>query len=428
MDHPNYAYYNYDDAYSLSPGRSRAGSRVSSTDGLFQNLHIADSPQSTAIDARRPSSSSLEAAPSPAYLSPVPSHSEPYISSSIAEQYQLPTLHQDTFAAQWVEGQSQSEGPPLVRVDSAPGYSENPSTTTTEETMSAVAIGFDPTSFTMSNRSSFTWPSEPVPNQSLLSPAYYGGPPDPTLTPPSTSRSLTSSPPRAAPLSPEDPRDRRTANRQHTQQRHKIRTQQRVQRTGGSPYSQPTHIPDPSAPPPLPVYTTAAATMSMLAASHPGAIAPQYAYTDASQQSMYSYGAAPVASPGYMSSATQGYYGTYAQQPPATTQYGPSGSIPYAGLPHMMSPPVAERVVTPRPKPQCWDHGCNGRQFSTFSNLLRHQREKSGQAAKSVCPNCGAEFTRTTARNGHLAHDKCKQRRTNSIGGSSTTSTNAPTS
>ncbi|KAL6873202.1 hypothetical protein J3F83DRAFT_607268 [Trichoderma novae-zelandiae] len=69
------------------------------------------------------------------------------------------------------------------------------------------------------------------------------------------------------------------------------------------------------------------------------------------------------------------------------------------------------RVVQNRPKPRCWEHGCNGRQFSTFSNLLRHQREKSGQAAKATCPNCGAEFTRTTARNGHLMHDKCKQRR-----------------
>ena len=69
------------------------------------------------------------------------------------------------------------------------------------------------------------------------------------------------------------------------------------------------------------------------------------------------------------------------------------------------------RVVQSRPKPQCWEHGCNGRQFSTFSNLLRHQREKSGQAAKASCPNCGAEFTRTTARNGHMLHDKCKQRR-----------------
>lgn len=69
------------------------------------------------------------------------------------------------------------------------------------------------------------------------------------------------------------------------------------------------------------------------------------------------------------------------------------------------------RVVQSRPKPQCWEHGCNGRQFSTFSNLLRHQREKSGHAAKASCPNCGAEFTRTTARNGHLLHDKCKQKR-----------------
>ncbi|OQO01742.1 hypothetical protein B0A48_12779 [Cryoendolithus antarcticus] len=65
------------------------------------------------------------------------------------------------------------------------------------------------------------------------------------------------------------------------------------------------------------------------------------------------------------------------------------------------------RVLNQRPKPQCFEHGCNGRQFSTFSNLLRHQREKSGTASKSYCPKCGAEFTRTTARNGHLAHDKC---------------------
>ncbi|MCJ1309714.1 hypothetical protein MMC25_003374 [Agyrium rufum] len=62
-------------------------------------------------------------------------------------------------------------------------------------------------------------------------------------------------------------------------------------------------------------------------------------------------------------------------------------------------------------KPQCWEHGCNGREFSTFSNLLRHQREKSGTAAKSYCPQCGAEFTRTTARNGHIEQGKCKPQR-----------------
>lgn len=68
------------------------------------------------------------------------------------------------------------------------------------------------------------------------------------------------------------------------------------------------------------------------------------------------------------------------------------------------------RVLTARPKPQCFEHGCNGRQFSTFSNLLRHQREKSGTATKSYCPRCNAEFTRTTARNGHMQHEKCKSR------------------
>ncbi len=86
--------------------------------------------------------------------------------------------------------------------------------------------------------------------------------------------------------------------------------------------------------------------------------------------------------------------------------YGYRGDRRSSGVPSNMEPMVIE---TPK-KPQCWDHGCNGRQFSTFSNLLRHQREKSGTSSKSVCPRCGAEFTRKTARDGHLAHDKCKAR------------------
>lgn len=95
------------------------------------------------------------------------------------------------------------------------------------------------------------------------------------------------------------------------------------------------------------------------------------------------------------------FVGSNAAEPPSKRHSG-EGSI---------------RVLNQRPKPQCWEHGCNGRQFSTFSNLLRHQREKSGSASKSYCPRCGAEFTRTTARNGHLAHDKCtkQQRRTSDV-------------
>lgn len=104
--------------------------------------------------------------------------------------------------------------------------------------------------------------------------------------------------------------------------------------------------------------------------------------------------------------APQPMYGGAASPYPA--QYGAgSAADPSAAL----GADRGVRVLNSRPKPQCWEHGCNGRQFSTFSNLLRHQREKSGTAAKSYCPRCGAEFTRTTARNGHMAHDKCKPRK-----------------
>ncbi|KAF6228150.1 hypothetical protein HO133_007880 [Letharia lupina] len=103
-------------------------------------------------------------------------------------------------------------------------------------------------------------------------------------------------------------------------------------------------------------------------------------------------------------------YSSSSQNPSLSTTssaiYGYRGDRRGSGVPSNMEPVVIE---TPK-KPQCWDHGCNGRQFSTFSNLLRHQREKSGTSSKSVCPRCGAEFTRKTARDGHLAHDKCKAR------------------
>lgn len=104
---------------------------------------------------------------------------------------------------------------------------------------------------------------------------------------------------------------------------------------------------------------------------------------------------------------------------PADMGYGQPEGIPLPSVAAVPSnfPPIPQPLEsTPndmevpgnRQKPQCWDHGCNGRQFSTFSNLLRHQREKSGTATKARCPHCGTEFTRTTARNGHLYGGKCK--------------------
>ncbi|GAB7357000.1 hypothetical protein MBLNU459_g7831t1 [Dothideomycetes sp. NU459] len=115
-------------------------------------------------------------------------------------------------------------------------------------------------------------------------------------------------------------------------------------------------------------------------------------------------------------------YGPSFSSPPttATAQLYPTAtSFSYPPLqqhrnsiPQPMARPESQvRVLNQKPKPQCWEHGCNGREFSTFSNLLRHQREKSGTAQKSYCPKCGAEFTRTTARNGHLAHEKCSKPR-----------------
>ncbi|EER23949.1 hypothetical protein CPC735_053190 [Coccidioides posadasii C735 delta SOWgp] len=95
----------------------------------------------------------------------------------------------------------------------------------------------------------------------------------------------------------------------------------------------------------------------------------------------------------------------YSLPPSASTTPVPTVSDPATGA------SIQVRVVNSRTKPQCWDHGCNGREFSTFSNLLRHQREKAGLAAKSECPYCGAVFTRTTARNGHLSQGKCKVKR-----------------
>ncbi|OJD26114.1 hypothetical protein ACJ73_02515 [Blastomyces percursus] len=93
---------------------------------------------------------------------------------------------------------------------------------------------------------------------------------------------------------------------------------------------------------------------------------------------------------------------------PPTSASADDFSTPYSVSP---APEDQVRIVNSRPKPQCWDHGCNGREFSTFSNLLRHQREKAGTATKSECPHCGTIFTRTTARNGHLAQGKCKAKR-----------------
>jgi hypothetical protein len=117
----------------------------------------------------------------------------------------------------------------------------------------------------------------------------------------------------------------------------------------------------------------------------------------------YSTTTIPSVSGPHYAPSEPGLYPSYPGSYPAHSNYG----VPPAILvPH----PPQERIVDSPKESRCYDHGCNGRAFSTHSNFLRHQREKSGQASKSNCPRCGAQFTRKTAMNGHLRHEKCKRR------------------
>lgn len=279
------------------------------------------------------------------------------------------------------------------------------------------------------------------------------------LNPPSRSRSATASPPRSS-LTPEQ----RELKRQRDQARHNSKLQARSRRTdsaSSSVYMPPVTLADmATGTSTLPVYTTAAPPQISLLAEPP---VPHHLppfsppLPDHSQAGMFTnsysppppppppapyvadYGFAPTTAPSLPS-----HYGSVSSSSPGPavvveTRGANNGChvnsrpvVPDPNLGMYPVPPVMPanppdtggqvRVVHSRPKPQCWDHGCNGRQFSTFSNLLRHQREKSGQAAKATCPNCGAEFTRTTARNGHLLHDKCKKKNLNNATATATTS------
>ncbi|KAL4971553.1 hypothetical protein BDW66DRAFT_163607 [Aspergillus desertorum] len=64
-------------------------------------------------------------------------------------------------------------------------------------------------------------------------------------------------------------------------------------------------------------------------------------------------------------------------------------------------------IADPDPNIRCWDHGCEGRKFSSLGNYRRHLREKNGQAKVHPCPDCGRVFTRSTARNFHRQSGTC---------------------
>lgn len=71
-------------------------------------------------------------------------------------------------------------------------------------------------------------------------------------------------------------------------------------------------------------------------------------------------------------------------------------------------PPQASASAWPQDL-RCFDHGCDGRRFSSIGNLVRHQKEQSRglSARRYECPYCNQTFTRSTARNVHLSRGRC---------------------
>lgn len=298
--------------------------------------------------------------------------------------------------------------------------------------MSAVAISFDPT-FTLGHRSHFTWPgplesgnsSDSASNRDTFSIGSHLSD-SPVLA--SSTRSVTASPPQFH-LNPEQRQLKRQQNRARRDSRLNTRMKRENSNTSFFDSPPPMALPDGSTGAmDMPHYSAAPAHLSMLSESLPtGHYMSSYSPPLPEHQP-----GAPMFPTPYQQPLPGGYpisldYSTSYSSPTQFTDrssptlpvghdsgmmYQMPAVMPSGGGAGVTQPEGGHvRVVQSRPKPRCWEHGCNGRQFSTFSNLLRHQREKSGQSSKASCPNCGAEFTRTTARNGHMLHDKCKQRR-----------------
>lgn len=121
---PTYSNRGFDDTYSHIP-RSRAGSGVSTTEALLQNLHLAETSTfetGSYTSSRPPSSRGLA---SPAYLSPSLSHTHTpgYLSTPLSQHQQsFPTLSSEEAIQhpEWFEEeQSRGQGTPLLRLEPA---------------------------------------------------------------------------------------------------------------------------------------------------------------------------------------------------------------------------------------------------------------------------------------------------------------------
>lgn len=119
---PTYSSQGFDDTYSHHT-RSRAGSGVSTTEGLLQNLQLAETTSfetASYTSSRPPSSRGLA---SPAYLSPSLSHSPGYLATPLSQpQQSFPPFSSDAVVSHqdWFEEeQARTQGAPLLRLEPA---------------------------------------------------------------------------------------------------------------------------------------------------------------------------------------------------------------------------------------------------------------------------------------------------------------------
>lgn len=93
------------------------------------------------------------------------------------------------------------------------------------------------------------------------------------------------------------------------------------------------------------------------------------------------------------------------------------GTNPRIDIPSQQSPNQPNTCSSDAGKGQvyrCWDHGCEGRTFSSRSNYSRHIKEKSQQrpvASLASCQYCGRVFTRASGKRLHVESFACRRNR-----------------
>lgn len=141
MDPTHSSSQQFEDTYSQTP-RSRAGSRISTTEGLLQNLHLAETGSfetESYTTSRPPSSQGLA---SPTYLSPSLSHSPGYLTTPLGQPHSsFPPLSSETTIsdAEWFDAEhTHTHGAPLLRLQ--PVHDE-PGVITSSPPLSSVETG-----------------------------------------------------------------------------------------------------------------------------------------------------------------------------------------------------------------------------------------------------------------------------------------------